>query len=197
MLPIQRCLHDCYWSSDDTLILYGGQTNGVPALGDLWTYDPATSAWQEGPQQAAAPRQLYSLAAPDGVGIVFGGGSEDGGYLDDTWLINHRIPELAEQPVPDSTAGAVGGNLDPGRRRTVPPLRRPQRRWRAGGHVGAERLLQHSPVGALGTGTDPVPSTQISESADIQRNKRVLPCVKTLHAEIPLLCVNGQERPSC
>ena len=43
-LPVQRCLHDCYWSSDDTLILYGGQTNGVPALGDIWTYDPATSS---------------------------------------------------------------------------------------------------------------------------------------------------------
>ncbi|HYI22698.1 MAG TPA: kelch repeat-containing protein [Candidatus Limnocylindrales bacterium] len=111
--PVQRCLHDCYWSSGDTLILYGGQTNGVPALGDLWTYDPATSAWQEGPQPAAAPRQLYSLAVADGVGIVFGGGAENGGYLDDTWLINHLIPEMSEQPFQTRPPARSGATLIP------------------------------------------------------------------------------------
>ena len=35
--PVIRCLHDCTWTADGRFVLYGGQTNGVAALGDLWT----------------------------------------------------------------------------------------------------------------------------------------------------------------
>ena len=38
--PVKRCLHACWWTSDGRLALYGGQTNGVPALGDLWFLTP-------------------------------------------------------------------------------------------------------------------------------------------------------------
>jgi hypothetical protein len=95
-VPVERCLHDCYWSTENQLVLYGGQTTGVPALGDIWAYDPTTDAWQEGPQSSAPARQLYSFATQSaggvvvGAAIVFGGGSLDGSYLGDTWLISDR-----------------------------------------------------------------------------------------------------------
>lgn len=85
-VPVKRCLHDCYWSADQ-LILYGGQTTGTPALGDIWAYDLSTGLWTEGVEQAAAPRQLYALAVRDEGGIVLGGGALDGGFLDDAWGI--------------------------------------------------------------------------------------------------------------
>jgi len=86
-LPVKRCLHDCTWSPAGQLILYGGQTTGTAALGDLWTYDPQSVTWTQVEQvYSPPPRQLYALAS-DGV-LVFGGGSLDGGYLDDMWAIN-------------------------------------------------------------------------------------------------------------
>ena len=92
--PVKRCLHDCYWSAAGTLILYGGQTTGVPALGDIWSYDPTVEAWTEGPLVAASPRQLYALAPDDG--LVFGGGTLDGGFLGDTWRIDPLTLQLTQ-----------------------------------------------------------------------------------------------------
>jgi hypothetical protein len=92
--PVKRCLHDCYWSDAGRLILYGGQTTGVRALGDIWAYDPQATAWTQGPESSAAPRQLYAIAAggpPSQMGndgVAFGGGSLTGQYLDDILLIS-------------------------------------------------------------------------------------------------------------
>ena len=66
--PIERCLHDCFWSPSGQLVLYGGQTNSAAALGDIWGFDPGAAAWTEGPASDAAPRQLYSLAVVPGGG---------------------------------------------------------------------------------------------------------------------------------
>lgn len=111
-VPVERCLHDCYWSSDDRLILYGGQTTGVAALGDLWVLDPATG-WEQGPQPAAPARQLYALATANGIGLIFGGGSVDGGYLSDTWLIAERTLEIVEQPYLTQPPARSGATLIP------------------------------------------------------------------------------------
>ncbi len=89
-LPVSRCLHDCYWSSPDTLVLYGGQTTGVKALGDRWIYDRTQQVWTRAEGDNPPARNLYALAtngSPDDLsGLVFGGGSLDGGFRDDTWL---------------------------------------------------------------------------------------------------------------
>ena len=53
-VPVKRCLHDCFWSSDGRLILYGGQTTGVAALGDLWSFDPSAGSWTEARIRGAA-----------------------------------------------------------------------------------------------------------------------------------------------
>lgn len=110
-VPVERCLHDCFWSSESgRLILYGGQTTGVAALGDLWAYDPASGAWTPGGDPAAPARQLYSLVSTDRGAVVFGGGSLDGGFLDDAWMIDPVTLELSPLAVaspPPPRAGAT------------------------------------------------------------------------------------------
>jgi hypothetical protein len=109
--PVERCLHDCFWSSDgQRLILYGGQTTGVAALGDIWAYDVATSSWQAGAEPPAAARQLYALAVLDDGAVIFGGGSADGGFLADGWTIDEPTLDLrpltADGP-PERSAAAM------------------------------------------------------------------------------------------
>jgi len=113
-VPIERCLHDCFWSSglSKRLILYGGQTTGVAALGDLWAFDAASGEWEQGPTPAAPARQLYSLAGGGALGAgIFGGGSMDGGFLDDFWYLDVRnagFPPLqVVSPRPPARSGAT------------------------------------------------------------------------------------------
>jgi hypothetical protein len=108
-VPTERCLHDCFWAND-RLILYGGQTNGVAALGDIWAYDVATGTWSQGPEPEAPARQLYALAASTEYGtLVFGGGSADGGYLDDTSALDWGALALHPLDVrgPSARSGAT------------------------------------------------------------------------------------------
>jgi hypothetical protein len=93
-LPVARCLHDCYWSATDKLVLYGGQTTGVTALGDLWMLDFATGLWSHAPDPVAPARNLYALSTYGSDTILFGGGSVDGGFLNDAWLIIDENSEL-------------------------------------------------------------------------------------------------------
>jgi hypothetical protein len=88
-VPVPRCLHDCLWTPDGQLVLYGGQTTGLPALGDLWTWltEPA-GHWTQQPQPAAPARQLYALAELGGRAFIFGGGGVSGGLLGDLWLLD-------------------------------------------------------------------------------------------------------------
>ncbi len=119
--PVERCLHDCYWSATGRLILYGGQTTGTPALGDIWALDPATGAWERGPDPAAAARQLYALSAGEADALVVAGGSVDRGFLSDSWRISDD--GLTMEPVdagdpPPARSGATLVN-DDGRSRSL------------------------------------------------------------------------------
>ncbi|MEP7157853.1 MAG: kelch repeat-containing protein [Chloroflexota bacterium] len=110
-VPVKRCLHDCYWSSNQ-LILYGGQTTGVLALGDLWAYSLDDQTWREGNSTDAPPRQLYALGTglgDSGVALVLGGGSLDGGYLDDAWAIDPQTLDLVPRDVPGPRPAARSG----------------------------------------------------------------------------------------
>jgi galactose oxidase-like protein len=91
-LPVDRCLHDCFWTATSGLILYGGQTTGVKALGDLWAFDPQARSWSQQADPPAAARQLYALAILNDQAFIFGGGDIDGGYLADMWQID--VPSL-------------------------------------------------------------------------------------------------------
>lgn len=110
-VPVKRCLHDCFWGAG-RLILYGGQTTGVPALGDIWAYDPGSQSWSEGPESDAPARQLFALGTglgDSGAALVLGGGSLDGGYLDDAWAIDPQTLDPVARDVPGPRPAARSG----------------------------------------------------------------------------------------
>lgn len=89
--PVERCLHVCWWTSAGQLALYGGQTTGVAALGDLWLFTPGdggatTNAWAEAPGQAPAARHLPAIARVGAATFLFGGRGIDREALGETWL---------------------------------------------------------------------------------------------------------------
>jgi len=103
--PVERCLHGCWWTDDGELALYAGQTTGVTALGDRWTF--ADGAWSQVDGSLPPDRNLYARARLDTATLIFGGQGLDGGYLDDLWLL--RDGEADAEPVePD-------GDLPPSR----------------------------------------------------------------------------------
>jgi N-acetylneuraminic acid mutarotase len=123
--PVKRCLHDCIWTPGGYLVLYAGQTDGVAALGDLWTLDLVglyTGSWTEEAVPEPAARQLYALATTGPTGWVFGGRGVDGKALEDVWTLD--LDTLAWQQVPsagEGPDGRAGATLiaDPARSRLV------------------------------------------------------------------------------
>jgi len=114
-VPVKRCLHDCFWSGG-RLVLYGGQTTGVPALGDIWAFDAAAGQWTQGPTSAAPARQLYALAPAGGEALnalVFGGGALDGSFLGDTLIVSSNSLGVSQDPLPtpDGPAGRSGAAM--------------------------------------------------------------------------------------
>ncbi len=105
-VPVARCLHACFGASDGRFVLYAGQTTGVAALGDLWALtvgsDPDASRWAEIDEALPSARNLYAFARTGGAFVVFGGGSLERGYLDDTWAFS--VSDLAAAPL--ATSGA-------------------------------------------------------------------------------------------
>ena len=80
-VPVRRCLHGCWWTGAGELALFGGQTTGVVALGDMWLLDDGT--WREVDTAVPAARNLYARAQVPGATLVFGGQATDETYLSD------------------------------------------------------------------------------------------------------------------
>ena len=110
--PKERCLHVCWWTINGTLTLYGGQTTGVPALGDLWSLVPgaggAPSAWFQLAEPGAAPRHLPAVAQRGLLTYVVGGRDLDREPLGDVWLVDDRNAGAFSQL-------QVGGDVPPAR----------------------------------------------------------------------------------
>ncbi|MEO6295163.1 MAG: kelch repeat-containing protein [Candidatus Limnocylindria bacterium] len=83
--PVERCLHGCWWTDAGELALYAGQTTGVTALGDRWTF--ADGAWASVEGSLPPDRNLYARTRLSGATLVFGGQALDGSYLADLWLL--------------------------------------------------------------------------------------------------------------
>jgi len=92
--PVRRCLHACWWTDGGLFALYGGQTDGVPALGDRWLLSlgprPGTSAWQELAPDPSPPadRNLHAATRWRDGTLVFGGQALDGTFLGDAWILS-------------------------------------------------------------------------------------------------------------
>jgi N-acetylneuraminic acid mutarotase len=109
--PIKRCLHDCLWTPDGRFLLYGGQTNGVAALGDLWARQ-GDAGWAQQPQPAPVARQLYALAALGDEAYVFGGSDLEGRKLADLWRLDLADGSWAAvEASGDPPAGRSGATL--------------------------------------------------------------------------------------
>jgi hypothetical protein len=123
-VPVLRCLHDCLWTPDGRFVLYGGQTTGVPAIGDMWTWltEPAPGYWLEQAPPPAPARQLYALGVLGERAFIFGGGGRDGQPLGDLWLLDLASLAMVEaspsggQPAARSAAAFVA---DPARGRLL------------------------------------------------------------------------------
>jgi hypothetical protein len=114
-VPTKRCLHACWWTSDGQFVLYGGQTNGVPALGDLWFMTPGPrtgpGVWAEAPGQSAPARQLAAVARRGDQAIIFGGRGTDGEVLADAWVVPDGTTSLAPLAVADPPPARSGAAL--------------------------------------------------------------------------------------
>jgi hypothetical protein len=114
--PIARCLHGCWWTDDERLVLYAGQTTGVTALGDLWELRrgerPGTNAWAEIAGTLPSERNLYARARIDAATLVFGGQALDGSYVGGLWsFADDGIGAVAVQTAGDEPPGRAGAEM--------------------------------------------------------------------------------------
>jgi hypothetical protein len=109
--PIRRCLHACWWTDDGALTLYGGQTTGTTALGDVWRLArgerPGTNSWTMIQPAGGSPadRNLYASARWGPGTLIFGGQGLDGDYLGDTWWLGD---DATAMPLDAGGAGPSG-----------------------------------------------------------------------------------------
>jgi galactose oxidase-like protein/Kelch motif protein len=113
--PIKRCLHACWWTTDGRLGLYGGQTNGIVALGDLWFLTPGLdgepSRWAEAPGQRAPARQLPAVARRGALTLIVGGRDLDGEVIADIWVLADDATELVQVQAPGGPPARAGAAL--------------------------------------------------------------------------------------
>ena len=89
--PLRRAYHSAVWdSADGVMILYGGETNGLP-LGDTWTYKPVKGGLTPGTWThlsltgpAARQRAMAAWDSVDGV-MLLAGGTGYNGLFSDLW----------------------------------------------------------------------------------------------------------------
>jgi hypothetical protein len=108
-VPVNRCLHGCWWTADGALALYAGQTTGVTALGDLWLL--ADGDWSAVQGDLPPDRNLFAHARLRDATLVFGGQAVDNSYLADIYEFgdDEPVPQRLrpEGPAPQARSGAT------------------------------------------------------------------------------------------
>lgn len=88
--PIKRCLHrTAYIAELGRMLMFGGQTDGRPHLGDTWLYNPTDQAWSGHGGRSPAARNLYALAATAKTAYLFGGAG-GAGPTNDVWSFDNQ-----------------------------------------------------------------------------------------------------------
>ncbi|MDP9236402.1 MAG: hypothetical protein M3P30_03220 [Chloroflexota bacterium] len=88
-VPIKRCLTRCIWLADrGELLLFGGQTDATPFLGDFWSLNVAAAKWSE-KKLSVLPgaRNLYGSSFEGARWYIFGGNTADGPTAE-TWMFD-------------------------------------------------------------------------------------------------------------
>ncbi len=88
-VPIKRCLTRCLWlPASGSLLLFGGQTDANPFLGDFWTLDVAKGVWIENkPPVLPGPRNLYGATLGEGGKRWYAvSGNTAAGPTAETWV---------------------------------------------------------------------------------------------------------------
>jgi len=110
--PIKRCLHRiAFLPQIDRVLLFGGQTDGTPFLGDTWLYADGSAGWKELSGRAPAARNLYAMAASQREVYLFGGNAA-GGPRNDVWRFDgDRWREVEVAGSKPAARGGVEGAL--------------------------------------------------------------------------------------
>ena len=111
-VPVNRCLHGCWWTDGGELALYAGQTTGVQALGDLWRLtDAGTAAAGWSTVDGALPddRNLYAFARHGDHVLVFGGRGLGSTYHRDLHAIDATTLAVVEVTADGSWPRARSG----------------------------------------------------------------------------------------
>jgi hypothetical protein len=91
-VPVSRCLHACWWTTDRTLTLYGGQTTGVAALGDAWSLTPGGAdtpgMWTQIQGTLPPERALTAFTTYGDIELIFGGRAIDRTNLADAYIVD-------------------------------------------------------------------------------------------------------------
>jgi hypothetical protein len=115
-VPIKRCLLRTLWvPGRNEMLLFGGQTDDNPFLGDFWSLDPVTGVWAEDAVATKpGPRNLYGADSTAARWYAVGGNTGDGptgetwvyDIADDAWSI---IPTAGDLPGRYSLDAAIAG----------------------------------------------------------------------------------------
>ena len=116
--PIERCLTRAVFDQvSGAFILFGGQTDSAPYLGDSWqlAFDGAETSWTEiTSDRSPSPRNLFSMVWDDERrrALLFGG-QTDSGPVNDVWVFDaqeaswSQLATQGEAPSPRSGHDAV------------------------------------------------------------------------------------------
>jgi Galactose oxidase, central domain len=88
--PVKRCLCRGVWDAKrGRFLIFGGQTDGTPFLGDLWALD--ANGWTEiTSEPKPSPRNFYAMVAMDSALMALFGGNtaDDPGPMNDLWFLD-------------------------------------------------------------------------------------------------------------
>ena len=113
-LPPPRLFHTLANVGEGQVLLFGGaelQSDSVVAIpSETWLYDAATDAWtQRTPAESPTKRFLHAMASlGDGRVLLFGGGNEEDGQNNETWVYDRGDDTWTRMSPPTSPSARAG-----------------------------------------------------------------------------------------
>merc|ERR1711871_1883799 len=125
--PQPRWLHTAV-VLENKMVIFGGSSNNLQLLSDLWTYDPEGNKWKEVPFTSdkawPTPREGHSAVAIAGEMVVFGGVSYSYVPYNDQWKFSAAEGSFKEMAPFTNT-----GSMSEEKRKENNKLDRPEARW--------------------------------------------------------------------